>query len=147
MQPICLPLQYFELKNGQLLFVTGWGKTEKGLFFNHKLLKIISTLLYFLGTTSFVKLKTTVFYLNKEECSNYIEYKTDNTQLCAGSSNRSDTCKGDSGGPLMALKLHQGEIKLYAVGIVSLGFRCGGKAAIYSNTSIFVDWILETMES
>lgn len=93
-----------------------------------------------------VKLKAMVHYINEQECFSLISLRIDNTQLCAGSNNKSDSCRGDSGGPLMGLKKENGDFKAYAVGIVSFGIQCGERAAIYSNTSTFIDWILKTIQ-
>lgn len=58
-----------------------------------------------------------------------------------------DSCRGDSGGPLMKLDT-SGEHYWYSAGIVSYGVRiCGTKGApgVYTRTSEYIDWILENM--
>ncbi|RZC41692.1 Trypsin domain containing protein [Asbolus verrucosus] len=60
-----------------------------------------------------------------------------NRQICA-TSNKSDTCEGDSGGPL---QIKQG--KLYVlIGITSFGEECGGNLpGIYTKIHSYLDWI------
>lgn len=64
-------------------------------------------------------------------------------QLCAGSSDGRDTCKGDSGGPLQ-VKVEEKGCLYHVVGITSWGNdACGlGLAvAIYTKVSSYVNWI------
>jgi len=63
-------------------------------------------------------------------------------QLCAGGDLGKDTCRGDSGGPLMYFNGNSWII----YGIVSIGPKiCGQKnfPAIYTKVSYFTDWILK----
>lgn len=75
-------------------------------------------------------------------------------QLCAGGSGVSqggkDSCKGDSGGPLMFLSDRGGSPKFYVAGVVSEGPDCERAAehqvpGIYTRVSAFVHWILDNM--
>ena len=58
--------------------------------------------------------------------------------LCAGGQ-RSDSCFGDSGGPLFVSRGDQ----LVQAGVVSFGFGCArpGLPAVYARTSTYFDWI------
>jgi secreted trypsin-like serine protease len=62
-------------------------------------------------------------------------------QFCAGSRDRQDTCRGDSGGP-MVWKRPDGAV---LVGLVSYGKGCGveGAPGIYTDVQYYVDngWI------
>jgi len=61
--------------------------------------------------------------------------------LCAGyKSGGKDSCKGDSGGPLM---VRQRDGRFVLVGLVSAGFSCGkpGQPGIYHRISATADWI------
>ncbi|ALC46203.1 CG11841, partial [Drosophila busckii] len=64
------------------------------------------------------------------------------TQLCIGSTERKDTCNGDSGGP--ALGYHADYPCMYHVmGITSIGIGCGepNKPTIYTRVHFYLDWI------
>jgi len=83
------------------------------------------------------------------------EFKTVESQVCAGGELGKDSCKGDSGGPLYITLLNkQGDpwqtnddAKFYLLGLVSFGSKqCGsGKPGIYTRLESFVPWIRETI--
>ena len=58
----------------------------------------------------------------------------------------SDSCTGDSGGPL--IHREYANSPWYQVGIVSFGARCGeeGVAAVYTNVAAFIPWIQSKLE-
>ncbi len=59
--------------------------------------------------------------------------------LCAGFREKGpDACKGDSGGPLLALTSND---KLYQTGIVSYGRKCGETYGVYSRVSAHRTWL------
>ncbi|XP_021696094.1 serine protease snake [Aedes aegypti] len=65
------------------------------------------------------------------------------SQICAGSENEKDTCKGDSGGPLQVMVEDNG-CTYYVVGLTSRGQdACGlmNSVAIYTRISSYVKWI------
>ncbi|XP_018013722.1 uncharacterized protein LOC108670741 [Hyalella azteca] len=67
--------------------------------------------------------------------------------ICAGDldSNR-DTCKGDSGGPLLCEdRENQGRVQWAVIGVTSFGVGCG-KLGIYTNVARFTSWIHEIMK-
>ena len=67
-------------------------------------------------------------------------------QLCAGTdSGSSDSCTGDSGGPLAAL---DGESRRYQVGVVSWGAGCAeaGMYGIYTRVSAYAEWLRQQIE-
>lgn len=64
--------------------------------------------------------------------------------ICAGHLNGGvDSCKGDSGGPLMLPIQTDGKFPFYQIGIVSYGAGCGrpNVPGAYTNVQNFVDWI------
>ena len=80
--------------------------------------------------------------VSDEECN--VSYSGTNeiqdSMICAGlPEGGKDSCQGDSGGPFVC-----GED---VSGIVSWGVGCArpGYPGVYTQTSYFVDWIMETM--
>lgn len=75
--------------------------------------------------------------------------KLENTQLCAGGDTRTDSCEGDSGGPLQFPAV-LGQSKYVQFGIVSYGAKgCGDTSVpgIYCRVSSYMEWILDNMSS
>jgi secreted trypsin-like serine protease len=67
--------------------------------------------------------------------------------MCAGGEAGKDSCKGDSGGPLIIED--ETESTFYLVGIVSFGARgCGAYTApaIYTRVALFANWIKENVK-
>lgn len=130
-RPICLPIGAQTLLNPKMT-VTGWGATES-------------------GPRSETLLKVTLPVVPHEECAKL--YKKRNIQIwhkqmCAGGSNQSDSCSGDSGGPLQTLGLYNGQPRNILYGIVSFGPRdCGmeGVPGVYTKVEYYMDWILDTI--
>jgi len=124
-QPIALPTQGQEYEAGTECTVTGWGTTSEGGF-------ILPNKLH----------KVNVPVVSDEECN--VSYSGTNpildSMICAGlPEGGKDSCQGDSGGPFVC-----GED---VSGIVSWGVGCArpGYPGVYTQTSYFVDWIMETM--
>lgn len=113
------------------LIATGWGKTG------------------FLGSNSNILLKVQLEPFTIGECNKIFSNQSGlavgikDTQICAGSRfDSSDTCSGDSGGPLQTI--HSDLYCMYSVfGITSVGFACGTKnvPAIYTNVYSYIKWI------
>ncbi|XP_017780078.1 PREDICTED: serine protease easter-like [Nicrophorus vespilloides] len=121
--PICLPADEKQQPNTKM-FVAGWGKTER-------------------GTNSEVLLKVQVPIVNNELCDWLLgkRIKVRDTQICAGGEKWKDSCRGDSGGPLMHRDVETDQWS--AEGIVSLGKGCGseGYPAVYTKVRSFNSWI------
>lgn len=129
-KPICLPPT---ASFGQNLFVAGWGVTESGL-------------------SSSIKLKLSLPIFDKAQCQ--LAYDTSGVilghgQFCAGGQNNRDSCKGDSGGPLMTVDRGRDGIGRWTVvGVVSFGpLPCGQSnwPGVYTRVIDFVPWILNKM--
>ncbi|XP_016977733.2 spaetzle-processing enzyme-like [Drosophila rhopaloa] len=129
-KPICVLRDSISLKNTR---VAGWGQTES-------------------GNTSPVLLEATVQKMNSSFCENVYEHTEFNSslQICVGPVNGSDTCLGDSGGPLMAT-MGQGHQEFeYVAGITSYGLKtCGreGHIGIYTKAPLFFKWIKENLKA
>lgn len=130
-KPICLPPN---AAIGEKLYAAGWGKTEN-------------------RTASNVKLKVSLPRVEKEQCQTTYANAGVNLgvgQICAGGQKGKDSCRGDSGGPLMTLeRTREGTGKWSVVGVVSFGpSPCGmpGWPGVYTKVSDFVPWILSKMK-
>lgn len=73
-------------------------------------------------------------------------------QFCAGGEVGKDSCKGDSGGPLMIdaqpTRSSKSPFGVIQVGVVSLGPQvCDESKApgLYTNVSHYLDWILSNL--
>ena len=64
--------------------------------------------------------------------------------ICAGGEEGRDSCRGDSGGPLIG---RDGVDPYMLVGVVSSGTKyCGiGAPAVYTRVSNYIEWILENL--
>lgn len=136
-KPICLPLDANIQRtsfDGIKLDVAGWGKTEN-------------------MSASNKKLKATVSGVSINSCNSVYSRQginLSNKQLCAGGEIGVDSCRGDSGGPLIGLD-RTSRIKPYnfIVGVVSFGpTPCGlpGWPGVYTKVSEYVDWIRQNIE-
>ncbi|KAJ8668504.1 hypothetical protein QAD02_010167 [Eretmocerus hayati] len=137
MRPICLPMESNIPSN---LTVIGWGLTESGV-------------------QSRRLLEAEIPSFNKQTCEwIYQAYgfrSLSPTQICAGGQPGVDSCKGDSGGPLMGdvdIQLMSGQIhrRKAIVGIVSLGNRrcgLGGVPGVYTRVHDYIPWILDKIRS
>ncbi len=103
-----------------VLRVSGWGLTTEG------------------GSISVDLLKVEVPLVGKNICSSAYPGSIDDTQLCAGVTEK-DSCQGDSGGPLSGWAAGSATL----VGIVSFGRGCGraGYPGVYTRVSYYLSWI------
>lgn len=134
--PICLPLAA-DIRNnhftGTSMDVAGWGVTQK-------------------DKPSSIKLKIMVNVWNITRCQKtYNTFKmpiSDQYQLCAGGESGIDTCRGDSGGPLMVTQRIKNKDVYFVIGIVSYGPRpCGleGWPGVYAKVGNYSDWIVNSL--
>ncbi|KAI4467785.1 hypothetical protein MML48_2g00015293 [Holotrichia oblita] len=98
-----------------------------------------------------ILLKVTVPTVTNVECAS--KYATrrqvSKNHLCAGGKNTRDTCRGDSGSPLMAEYTLDDRFRTLQYGIVSLGASvCGfeGFPTLYTRVARYVGWILDNMQ-
>lgn len=127
-KPICLPRNTNLHFEGIKLYVAGWGKTER-------------------RTTSNKKLKASVTGVSINSCKEVyskLGIHLSRKQLCAGGEIGVDSCRGDSGGPLIALDSTSSSSYATFVGVISFGpTPCGqpGWPAVYTKVSEYMDWI------
>ncbi|CAL4121835.1 unnamed protein product, partial [Meganyctiphanes norvegica] len=124
----CLPYNLRHEKFvGQSLTVVGWGKYSNGNVLN-----------------SPIPLRGDVSVVSVNDCQRSYSnsgLNIDDQQLCAGTGG-TDSCRGDSGGPLNFVDIKSGHF--YVVGIVSFGSgRCGSRnhPGVYTRIGSYLNWI------
>ncbi|XP_077295763.1 phenoloxidase-activating enzyme-like [Arctopsyche grandis] len=129
---ICLPENDFTIDKVDNQFnvtVAGWGVTETGF-------------------GSALKMHLQVPFKTLRSCQKSyapLFAKVTNKQVCAGGEPGKDSCRGDSGGPLM--HIYNGRTDLF--GVVSFGpTPCAslGVPGVYTKTYHYLDWIKSQME-
>ncbi|CAF0751877.1 unnamed protein product [Adineta steineri] len=120
---ICLPLKTDVLLIGSEVIAIGFGREKESSTRSSDVLR---------------QIKLRILSHTSHTCKN--ELADTHTQICAGLE-IADTCKGDSGGPLMYFSLVKHQFEL--IGIVSYGTGCGhaNHAGIYTRVSAYLDWI------
>ncbi|KAF7263934.1 hypothetical protein GWI33_000889 [Rhynchophorus ferrugineus] len=137
-RPICLPRVPTLLSKSYVnknLIVAGWGKTEN-------------------RSESNIKLKLEVPVKSDSVCTNtYTRARVQlngDYQICAGGRSGQDSCRGDSGGPLMTLDTSGGsEINWYSIGVVSFGpSPCGMEnwPGVYTKVANYMPWIVQKLK-
>ncbi|XP_041969725.1 CLIP domain-containing serine protease 2-like [Aricia agestis] len=137
-KPICLPTTP-ELINPSFdkyrIEVAGWGKTET-------------------RSSSDVKLKVLLPMVDNRSCQDIYQKAgrvINNNQLCAGGLEGQDSCRGDSGGPLMGQGSDTRQSEAWVVfGVVSYGpSPCGTKGwpGVYTRVASYLDWIKSTIRA
>lgn len=134
-RPICLPTKDLTLPQNRpinfTLFAAGWGAVSTRQSY------------------SAVKLHVDLPFVSQEQCQPVYSLPGRsitlwNAQLCAGGQPGKDSCKGDSGGPLMYENGRTYEV----TGVVSFGpIPCGmdGVPGVYSKVYEYLDWIRSTI--
>ncbi|KAI9988324.1 hypothetical protein PInf_021723 [Phytophthora infestans] len=105
-------------KVGTMGTVLGWGETEASDFISPILKQL------------------TLPVISNAECGKFKKYvgRVTEGMLCAGTGNGKDTCKGDSGGPLLV-------DDNILIGCVSWGSKCGQQAGIFTRLTHVMDFI------
>ncbi|XP_063219440.1 serine protease easter [Bacillus rossius redtenbacheri] len=134
--PICFPRDEILTKSyvGQKTVVAGWGKTEN-------------------SSGSTVKLDVKVPVVATDACARVYQQQrraVGDGQICAGGETGKDSCRGDSGAPLMVadqLQRHaNSDGRFYLLGVVSYGpDPCGrdGWPGVYTLVPKYAAWILD----
>ncbi|CAL4059350.1 unnamed protein product, partial [Meganyctiphanes norvegica] len=139
-QPICLPsipekevgfsIEEFQTKTG---FVTGWGLTDA------------KDLLTVKGSDVLQQVNLNI--VDRDFClKRKTAYPNPNMIMCAGEGDGKDSCRADSGGPLMLPSLDG--LRYYIVGITSFGATvCGSEASqtVFTSVHYYKDWINQNM--
>uniref|UniRef100_A0A8B9NBZ3 Complement C1s n=1 Tax=Accipiter nisus TaxID=211598 RepID=A0A8B9NBZ3_9AVES len=130
--PLCLPgkSSEYELQEGTLGYIAGWGQREK-------------------GRLPIYLWKAQIPVVDMEKCrsvkpegsADSSAYRFTDNMICAGGDK--DSCKGDSGGAY-AIQDPLDDRRYYVAGLISWGPRCG-TFGLYTKVVRYLDWITETM--
>lgn len=94
------------------------------------------------GHISNLLLKVSVLIHPDARCGNNHQKKI----ICAGGGGK-DSCKGDSGGPLMYMDEYNATYRMVQYGIVSQGSSsCSTNPGIYTDVRKYVRWILDKIK-
>lgn len=130
-QPVCLPPADLSLSaeaRSQGAIVAGWGVTEKGIQ-SDRLQHLILP------------------FVENKECNERYRGNLVAEQICMGGEAGKDSCRGDSGGPLIMKAGSEREVSMQ-IGIVSYGpTSCGQKGfpGVYTSVSHYRSWVEETL--
>ncbi|XP_037714327.1 phenoloxidase-activating enzyme-like isoform X2 [Drosophila subpulchrella] len=124
-RPICILIDE-EMGNVPLFSVTGWGGTRT-------------------SDSSKVLQVATLENFDRNQCAESLQSEFDVGHICAGSYT-SDSCNGDSGGPLSAVRTYEGHNRTFQYGIVSFGLHSCGGLGVYTNVTHFTGFILRVLE-
>ncbi|XP_017031220.1 melanization protease 1 [Drosophila kikkawai] len=129
--PVCLPSlasQRDDIFLGRKVVVAGWGRTENSF-------------------TANIKLKAELDPVPLRDCNERYSSQrrtVTSNQMCAGGVEGVDSCRGDSGGPLLLEDYHEGYANYYIAGVVSYGpTPCGlkGWPGVYTRVAAYLDFI------
>uniref|UniRef100_A0A182SDE5 Peptidase S1 domain-containing protein n=1 Tax=Anopheles maculatus TaxID=74869 RepID=A0A182SDE5_9DIPT len=130
--PICLPLDTtawttYSTESGSF-YESGWGKTPDAVGDDNKWN-------YASEGVSRAVCRTQYPHADIDEDNN----------ICARPQREQDTCRGDTGGPLMYSHTDRA---WYLVGVASFRKQCAitGEPAVYTNVATFTDWIIDNLE-
>ncbi|XP_032133028.1 enteropeptidase isoform X3 [Sapajus apella] len=122
-QPICLPEENQVFLPGRNCSIAGWGRVV------HQ------------GPTANILQEADVPLLSNEKCQKQMpEYNITENMICAGYEEGGiDSCRGDSGGPLMC----QENNRWFLAGVTSFGYQCAlpNRPGVYARVSRFTEWI------
>jgi len=132
--PVCLPLQA-AVYTGFMATVIGWGKTTAAKEGRA-------------GSSDVLLEATDLPIISDTDCvaaGVEVEWKISPDMVCAGGEVGKDSCKGDSGGPLMISSVQECTL----VGVVSWGLGCAreGLPGVYAEVSYFRTWIDKVVAS
>nr|XP_006124243.1 complement C1s subcomponent [Pelodiscus sinensis] len=131
--PLCLPgaSPEYELTDGRVGYISGWGRTEKRDRVQHLMMAQIPVV-------TMEKCRN----VKPESLADATTFHFTENMICAGGG-RKDSCAGDSGGAF-AITDPRNETRYYVGGLVSWGPQCG-TYGLYTRVGRYRDWILETM--
>ncbi|XP_017083585.2 serine protease easter [Drosophila eugracilis] len=123
-RPICIILDSVMerlLEEGMSLTATGWGRTEE---------ESLATDLQVVP----------IELMHPNICSGLYDVPLGPSQLCAGD-NQTNTCSGDSGGPLGGMMNYNGNMRFFQYAITSFGDLECRAPSVYTDLSTYFEWI------
>ena len=132
----CVPDETLEVSAGTQCMAVGWGKHKK-----------------YPKQRASKRLKEAALPLvSRQECKDAFNFTITKNQMCAGyQDGRSDSCDGDSGGPLLCLSKTPSGIRWVIYGITSFGSNdgCGiaGKYGVYTKVNNYSHWIQYVLQN
>ncbi|XP_039495154.1 kallikrein-4 [Drosophila santomea] len=123
-RPICIildPDTRLLLEDGMSLTATGWGFMDNGL-------------------PATVLQEASVTVMNRSVCRDQYNISLAQSNLCAGNS-ETNTCNGDSGGPLGGVVNYYGDLRFVQYGLTSFGDRNCRAPSVYTDLSTYSGWI------
>ncbi|XP_069030943.1 enteropeptidase-like [Embiotoca jacksoni] len=128
-QPVCLPARGQNFAIGRICYIAGWGRDAED------------------GVRPDILQQARVPLVSRTLCqSQILKYNITSSKLCAGYPvGGVDSCKGDSGGPLMCLDNGHWT----AIGVISFGLGCGRPQTpgVYARVAAFTSWIARARRS
>ncbi|XP_066157985.1 phenoloxidase-activating factor 3-like [Euwallacea fornicatus] len=136
--PVCLPLGNERTRKYTAGFITGWGVTNTTT-----------------GATANILQKVRLPMADWKTCAqNYLNFqgvKLTKNHVCMGGLQGKDSCRGDSGGPMVVPTVNDYYEAIYVQqGIVSFGPRfCASEQfpGVYTSVPYYMNWILDTITS
>lgn len=127
-----------EEEEGQDSIVAGWGRTEVGWSSDFLLFTHLTTLNNTYCSTLYQRA------IQQGRLGPIDEFSILESQLCAAGEEKSDSCNGDSGGPIFTQ--HEDE-RWYLLGVVSFGTNtCDSSLpGVYSRLTSFIPWLLANL--
>lgn len=132
----CVPDEDLEVRAGTECMAVGWGKHKK-----------------YPKQRASKRLKEAVLPLvSRQECKDAFNFTITKNQMCAGyADGRSDSCDGDSGGPLLCMANTPSGVRWVIYGITSFGSNdgCGiaGKYGVYTKVNNYSKWITYAIQT
>uniref|UniRef100_A0A182V5G8 Peptidase S1 domain-containing protein n=1 Tax=Anopheles merus TaxID=30066 RepID=A0A182V5G8_ANOME len=137
LQPVCLRTDTAEFGPDVVLQVAGWGQTEESASSAGLLRANLSTVPVAECDRTYAGAM-----LAKVKSIRPSQYCARGFRAPGEDNWYSDSCEGDSGGPLYHVAGEEGSSKYYLVGVTSFGLGCGSSTpSVYTRVAYYLDWI------